>query len=219
MNECSTPESPHQFLGEIFTCVIDIQPHHAPLQPCEQVSIEREPGNVGGKRSIRIENGHSELAGFLPRRTASWLATLIDRGDVHVEAYVPQSALPKIRTHRTRVPLALMVFLTEQGRRLMVKPDPHGTPDLMHKLVSQVCQEASQSHDAKRVAELAAGLHALRNQDLLPETRLLLALFPAIAQQVAAWQNIRVLGGRPELDGQSASLPSAATSLPTTRTI
>ena len=55
-----------------------MQYHKARIHPGEQVNVERESKNARDRRAIRVENGHFEPVGYLPRKITSWLAPLID---------------------------------------------------------------------------------------------------------------------------------------------
>ena len=78
------------FLGEIETEIVGMQYHEAKILPGEQVNLERESKNACDRRAIRVENGHCEPVGYLPRKMASWLVPLIDSGQIHLDGYVPQ---------------------------------------------------------------------------------------------------------------------------------
>ena len=83
------------FLGEIETEIVGMQYHKAKILPGEQVNLERESKNAHDRRAIRVENGHFEPVGYLPRKMASWLAPLIDSGQIHLDGYVPQRFQPR----------------------------------------------------------------------------------------------------------------------------
>ena len=68
------------FLGEIETEIVGMQYHKARIHPGEQINLERESKNAHDRRAIRVENGHFEPVGYLPKSMASWLAPLIDNG-------------------------------------------------------------------------------------------------------------------------------------------
>src|SRR5664279_2753392 len=77
------------FLGEIETEIVGMQHYKARMCPGEQVNLERESDD---RRAIRVENGRFDSVGYLPRKMASWLATLIDEGQIHLDGYVPQGS-------------------------------------------------------------------------------------------------------------------------------
>ena len=61
-------------LGEIETQIVGMQCHKARIHPGEQINTERESKNTHDRRAIRVENGHFEPVGYLPKSMASWLA-------------------------------------------------------------------------------------------------------------------------------------------------
>ena len=87
--------------------------------PGEQINLEREPKNTHDRRAIRVENGHFEPVGYLPKSMASWLAPLIDKGKIHLDGYVPKES--KDTGEETSRPVNLMVFQGKKGRRLLEK--------------------------------------------------------------------------------------------------
>ncbi len=92
------------FLGEIETEIVGMQYRKAKIDPGEQVNLEREAKDTHDRRAIRVENGHDEPVGYLPKNMASWLAPLIDSGAKSIwMATCPRiSFLPKKRLHAAR---------------------------------------------------------------------------------------------------------------------
>ena len=105
---------------------------------------------------------------------ASWLAPLIDQGKIHLDGYVPQSSTGTEET--SRCPVNLMVFQCEKGRRLLEKAEPTNELEALHQTVLQAYQNAQGYRNPELILGLAKGLQPLEKQELLPETRLLLAL-------------------------------------------
>jgi SWI/SNF-related matrix-associated actin-dependent regulator of chromatin subfamily A3 len=83
-----------QLLGEIETHIAGRQYREASVEPGEHVNLEREPENEHDGNAIRVENGHCEHLGYLPRERAEWLAPLMDADEVRIEGYVPEQAEP-----------------------------------------------------------------------------------------------------------------------------
>jgi hypothetical protein len=180
------PSPEEQLLGEIETEIAGIQHHEAVVHPGEQVSLEREPENTDGKNTIRVENLSFQPAGYLPQNVVSWLAPLMDAGKIRVDGYVPQAAAVDWRVATQAYPLRLAVFLTPRGHDLLEKADAHNRQEALHQVVLHVHQGVQEYSDPKLILEIAEGLRPLEEQDLLPETRLLLALLPGIAKQLRA---------------------------------
>ena len=171
------------FLGEIETEIVGTQFHKA--NPSEQVNLERESKNAHDRRAIRVENGHFEPLGYLPKKMASWLAPLIDGGQIHLDGYVPQVATEEPSSR----PVVLMIFQGEKN--LLERTEPKNELEVLHQTVLQAYQNAQGYRNPELILGLAKGLRPLEKQELLPETRLLLALLPRIAQEVRASHGMR----------------------------
>ena len=90
----------------------------------------------------------------------------------------------------SRCPVTLMVFQCDKGRGLFKKVEPKSQLDALHQTVLQAYQSAQGYRDAELIVGLAKGLQPLEKQELLPETRLLLALLPGTAREVRAAQGM-----------------------------
>ena len=127
-----------------------------------------------------------------PRRTASWLAPLIDGGRIYLDGYVPQSR-SEAGVSPGRCPLVLSVFQREKGRGLLEKAVPRNELEALHQTVLQAYQNAQSYQTPELVLALAAELQSLAERPLLPETRLLLALLPRIAHEIRVSQGMRAV--------------------------
>ncbi len=177
------------FLGEIETEIIGMQHHKAKIDPGEQINLERQAKNTHDRHAIRVENGHDEPVGYLPKSVASWLAPLIDKGKIHLDGYVPKES--KDTGEETTRPVNLMVFQGKKGRRLLEKSEPQTELETLHQTVLQAYQSAQGYRNPELIVGLAKGLQPLENQELLPETRLLLALLPRMAHELRMSQGMR----------------------------
>ena len=180
----------NHLLGEIETEIVGRQYHKAGIHPGEQVNVERESKNARDRRAIRVENGHFEPVGYLPRKMASWLAPLIDHGQIHLDGYVPQNHA-ETGDEPTHCPVVLTVFQCEKGCGLLEKAEPKNELDALHQTVLQAYQNAQGYCNPELILGLAKGLQPLEKQELLPETRLLLALLPGMAREVRISQGMR----------------------------
>ena len=172
----------NHFLGEIETEIVGRQHHKAKVFPGEQVNLERQAKNAHDRRAILVENGQFDPVGYLPRSMASWLAPLIDSGEIHLDGYVPQN-FTETEKESSRCPLALMVFQCEEGHRLLERSEPANELDALHQTVLHAYQDAQSYRKPELILGLAKGLQPLERQELLPETRLLLALLPRLAHE------------------------------------
>ncbi|MGO9114040.1 MAG: ARPP-1 family domain-containing protein [Thermoguttaceae bacterium] len=176
------------FLGEIETEIVGMQ-HKAKVLPGEQINLEREAKNTHDRHAIRVENGQFESVGYLPRNMASWLAPLIDQGKIHLDGYVPQES--KADEETSRCPVNLMVFQSENGRLLLERAEPHEELEALHQTVLHAYQDAQGYRNSELILGLARGLRPLEKQELLPETRLLLALLPRMAHELRMSQGMK----------------------------
>ena len=187
-----------QLLGEIETRIVGMQYYEVDVEPGQQANLEREPENPHDELAIRVENGRFEPIGHLPRRVSSWLSPLIDAGNLRVEGRVPQAAQPG----HNRCPIVLTAFICKKGRHLLEKTKVHSKLDALHEVVRRAYEDAQGYSDPDLILELAAGLRSLGRQDLLPETWLLLALMPAIAQEVRTAQAFQAMASMHDLLGK-----------------
>ncbi len=185
----SKEEVRNPFLGEIEAEIVGMQHHEARIHPGEQINLEREPKNTHDRHAIKVANGKLEPVGYLPKSTASWLAPLIDKGKIHLDGYVPKDA--KDTSKETSRPVNLMVFQGKKGRRLLEKSEPQTELETLHQTVLQAYQSAQGYHNPDLIVGLAKGLQPLEKQELLPETRLLLAMLPRIAHELRMSQGMR----------------------------
>ena len=173
-----------QHLGEIRTEVVGMQYYDGTLRPGEPVHLEREPDNAHDPNAIRVENRDFVQAGHVARPTAAWLAPLVDNGKLRVDAAVPAPEPDCLPGERGRLPLVLDAYLCEKGRAVL---DPVLRPrtefDALHETVRKAYEDAAAYDDAALTIALGERLRALAKHDVLPETHLLLALFPAQAQR------------------------------------
>ena len=166
------------FLGEIETEIVGMQGRKATIEPGEQINLEREAKSPQDRRAIRVENGKFEPVGYLPRKVASWLSTLVNEHKIHLDGYIPQLTPAGTDEAAGRCPVVLMVFQDDMGAQLLEKTPPANEREALHQTVLQAYQNAQAYRDPELVLGLARGLQPLEKGELLPQTRLLLALLP-----------------------------------------
>ncbi len=186
MPETTLLEIQDSLLGEIETEIVGMQYHEAKIDPGDQVNLERDSKNRHDRRAIRVEIGCHEPVGYLPRKAVSWLAPLTDSGQIYLDGYVPQVA-PQTEN---RCPVVVRVFQCEKGRHMLEKAEPRTELETLHQTVLQAYGNAQSYHDPNLILGLAKGLRPLEKQDLLPETRLLLALLPRMAHEARVSQGM-----------------------------
>ena len=190
------------FLGELGAEIVGRRPHQAEIGPGEHLNIEREAENPDDKDAIRVENDWLQTAGYLPRSVASWLAPLIDSGKIRIEGYVPADLARPLPAVPERAPVTLMVFLTHSGRSII---ELGGAPDkrnALHELALEAYHKAQTFADPAALLDYVASLEPLSREDLLPETRLVLALIPAMTRETRAAKTIQALSALHSALGQ-----------------
>lgn len=172
--------------------------------PLPRAAAKAEAGEVvlvrrTGIGNIRVEDRRRRPLGHLPGRQRRWLAPLLKEGAVWLEAYVKDSPRPVDDSGRTRRLLASVYLhrsrLDVLSERFAVTPS-----QLAHQLVLRAYRQLPRYEDAHEVRELHARLtRRLRGQKLLPETELLLALFPRVGDELDAARRLRALSRLNEL--------------------
>ncbi|MGI6460860.1 MAG: ARPP-1 family domain-containing protein [Candidatus Hydrogenedentales bacterium] len=178
-------------LGEIEVNLAGMQYCRAVPTAGEKVHFEREPDNSHDRKAIRVENEDFAQVGYLPRKVAAWLTPLIDQGIVYTDGVV--AACPK--THIPSATLAVSIYGTPSNAAfLQAVRDPEALPGALHRIVLEAYNAM---HDWRRptlIRDVAERLGELSRRDLLPETRLLLALMPGVAQTLEAHADIGAVG-------------------------
>jgi len=182
-----------KFLGEVFTEIAGGQYYEAGIEPGGKLQLEREPGNEHDENAIRVENVRFQQAGYVPRRISSWLAPLIDSGEVWVEGRAADSPGAE---KSARDFILIELYLHGKGRRILRRSsDPKDGMEALHQAVLAVWAEVDKWTDAEAVTVLANRLKALAAEDLLPRTRMLLSLFKYRAWKMRRLAEERAIEG------------------------
>ena len=181
------------FLGELDAEIVGRQHHQAEIRPGEHLNLEREPANPHDKTAIRVENGRFQMAGYVPRSMASWLAPLLDSGKIRVEGYFPANPPPPHPVAHGHLPVALMVYLADSGHSILDLRDSQDKLNALHELAIQAYHKAQTFADPRVLLDYAASLEPLSREDLLPETRLVLALIPGMTREIRAVKTMQAL--------------------------
>ena len=171
------------FLGEIETEIVGMQYHKAKINPGEQINLEREAKNANDRRAIRVENGHVR-AGRLSAQNDGFVAGSANRRGENPSGRLCAPGFRACEEEASRCPVNLMVFQCEKGHRLLEKTEPQNELEALHQTVLQAYQNAQAYRNPELILGLAKGLKPLEKHDLLPETRLLLALLPRMAHEL-----------------------------------
>jgi len=176
-------ESKKRLLGEILTRVTRVRAYCSPVVASKAVLLEREQFNLRCRYAIRVRDAKGKHVGYLSTSTASWLAHLLDVGKVRIAGYIPPRPGVPRRVPTPSLPVVLSVFISEQEDGLLDKKVICTRQDVLHQVVFQAYQLAHQLANSKLVEDLAHGLKPLVRQNLYPETHLLIALLPGIANE------------------------------------
>jgi hypothetical protein len=173
-------DAPDLRLGVLET-VITGGHHSAALRKGEVMVLVREKGNKQDPKAVRVLNQREEAVGYLPLRIVSWLAPMLDRDAVEVTGRVVDTR--SLRHGLT--PLDLKVELTKHGYgALGGRPLPTNAGEALHHIVSRTFFQARDWERPELIREAGEWLAQANCPTRLPETRMLLALFPALAHAV-----------------------------------
>lgn len=177
-------------LGEISVGLAGSQYCDAAVQSDEKVHLEREPDNTHDRNAIRVENEDFVKVGYVPRQTAAWLTPLIDNGTVYVDG---KATVCEDGTMPT-VELVLSLYVAPKGAAFLeAVRDPATTAQALHAVVMETYTAMHAWRRPEVIRDTAERLGALSRRDLLPETQLLLALMPRLADGLEAHADIDAL--------------------------
>lgn len=194
MNETQRPaHARDHFVGEVDAQIIGHHHYPAEIAPGEHLNLEREPANPHDKNAIRVENGRCQMVGYLPRSMANWLAPLIDSGKIRIECYLPANPPSPRSAVAENLPASLMVHLTDSGRSILELSGSQDNLHALHELALQAYRKAQSFADPEVLLDYAASLEPLSREDLLPETRLVLALITGMVREIRAVKTMQAL--------------------------
>ena len=172
------------YLGDIRTEVVGTQYYDGEIRPKDPVGIEREPGNDHDPNAIRVMSPDSEQVGHLPRRMAAWLAPLLDAGKVRVDGRCETG------DHGETTAVRLRIYLCPKGKSVLQRVKaPANEVSALHEVIRRAFREAKSYEDPDLIRSLGKRLSVLARHGVLPETQLLLALFPHIADVIRRRQS------------------------------
>ena len=181
INSPTTPAE--QLLGTVDTVIAGSQYCDADAEAGDMLTLEREPSNQHDANAVRIDNEAFEKVGYLPRRIVSWLAPLIDDGRVIADATAAQ---PDGHEEHDFPPVSLKLYLSHKGAAILdVWPDPENDLQALHRAVLETYLAAGDWTHPQVVSAVGKRLASLFKKELLPETKMLLLLFPHRAGEAA----------------------------------
>lgn len=178
-----------KLLGEIEVKLPFRPTPDAALPTGDVVYLRRE-----GEHSIRIETHQQKLLGHVPSRIGRWLAPLIDQRVVWLEAYVKQ-LVPSSADRRQHLVILASVYLHRSRLDLLAPQPVTDAQQALHQLVLATYFHLPRCRKASEVRTLHGSLlRKIGAHRALPETYLLLALFPRVADELDVARRMVLLG-------------------------
>lgn len=156
-------------IGSIFVPLAGVRYHEARARLGDPVTLVREPDNPHDRNAIRVDDVDGRALGHIPRRTAIWLAPLLDRGRIQVAGKVNE-VFPKPEGARGG---AEEVFLRLD---LSWTDDPDWAGNTRLAILDEVRQNLAGETDPATARRLGKWLMALWRHDLEPEAKMMLAI-------------------------------------------
>ena len=172
-------------LGPLFVPLAGAGHYRARAQVGEPVTLIREPDNPHDRNAIRVDNPAGETLGHIPRRTAHWMAPLLDTGRIRVQGLVSEVTARARETHYGQAEAYLRLDLDRVA-------SAGEETDARSRILNEVRRHLNQITDPEEARRLGKWLMGLWNHDLEPEAKMLLAVMrsrgraletPAPAQQ------------------------------------
>ncbi|MFB3785329.1 MAG: ARPP-1 family domain-containing protein [bacterium] len=172
-----------KYLGEIQTRLTGCQYVAGEVRPGDELHLERDIYNPHDSNAILVKNPDFARVGYLSREMTRWLAPLIDRGAVWLEARVPASWNPNPFRRHEGFPAELKVFLTRHGFSILAPiENPATDVEALHETIREVFVKLDTYKNPDVIWGLSKRLEKTAARGVAPETHLLLALFPAKAE-------------------------------------
>ncbi|HOJ59079.1 MAG TPA: HIRAN domain-containing protein [bacterium] len=172
-----------KYLGEIRTRLAGCQYVAGEVQPGDILHLERELDNPHDPNAILVRNPDFARVGYISREMARWIAPLIDRGALWLEAQVPADWNPDPFRRHAGFPAELKVYLTRQGFAILEPVENPATDiEALHETIREVFVKLDTYKNPDVIWGLSKRLEKMAVRDVAPETHLLLALFPAKAE-------------------------------------
>ncbi|HOL96680.1 MAG TPA: HIRAN domain-containing protein [bacterium] len=176
-------EEQTQFLGEIQTKLYNCPLPAEAIHPGEALYLERDFHHPANPHAIRAMTAGHEKAGTVAKNKSAWLAPLLDRGAIRLEARIASEWNPGRPKPGEGYPLTLRVYLAPAGFSIL-EPNTHPRTELeiLHETIRQIYGSLAGQADPPLMAGMVNRLEKFAEGDLAPETHLLLALLQAKGQ-------------------------------------
>lgn len=202
-------------LGVFDTVIVGTKYHDGKARAGDTILLQREPDNKYDRNAVLCISADREEVGYLPRRIVKWLAPLMDDRKVELVAIVTNSNMKRPDL------LGLGISVTWCGADMETMPR-----DLymaLHGIVRGVLDSAASMANPSDIETLGEKLWSLDDKKLLPETYLMLHLFPGVAKRVQRERRTDALAqcraaieslhlGQPQSFGNIAFYPILGTS-------
>jgi hypothetical protein len=168
-----------ELLGTINSQIVGIQYYDDEVKGGEKVYFEREPDNDHDKNAIRVENLDFKKVGFLPKKSSSWLAPLIDQGKVMIDGFAKEA----INDNDYSVPIEIKITLKSKDEDIFTKNKLiSSAEEAFHEAVLYSYENIIDKCDHGVTGNFTELLSRAVDRNILPKTKLLLELFETKAK-------------------------------------
>jgi hypothetical protein len=138
-----------------------------------------KPDNEHDENAVKVENLDFKKVGFLPMKTSSWLAPLIDQGKVMIDGLVKDSYYD----NEYSIPIDIKVTLKSKGKDIFHKnKDISSAEEAFHEAVLYSYENIIDKCDSDVTSNFTELLSRAVDRSVLPKTKLLLELFESKVQ-------------------------------------
>jgi hypothetical protein len=163
-----------KLLGSIKSQIVGIQYYDNEVKSGEKIFFEREPDNDHDKNAIRVENLDFKKVGFLPKKTSSWMAPLIDQGKVMIDGFAKEA----INDNDYSVPIEIKITLKSKGEDIFrMNKDISSAEEAFHEAVLYSYENIIDKCNSGVTSNFTELLNRAVDRNILPKTKLLLELF------------------------------------------
>jgi hypothetical protein len=163
-------------LGTIKSQIVGIQYYDDGVKGGEKIFFEREPDNDHDKNAIRVENLDFKKVGFLPKKSSSWLAPLIDQGKVMIDGIVKDSYYDNDYS----IPIEVKITLKSKGIDIFKENKLiSSAEEAFHEAVLYSYENIIDNCTSDVTSNFTELLSRAVDRQILPKTKLLLELFEA----------------------------------------
>jgi hypothetical protein len=171
------------FLGEIRTSVTGRPWRGVAVHVGDEVRTRRQWDNQHDAPAIEVSTTNGETLGQLSRRVGAWLAPLLDREMLRVEAVASSPPGRDDQGRRQGPGLTLLVFLTARGRTILEDRTLDDERDIAHAMVLWAWRQAQGGLKPRVLDAVFTRVRLALPKHPHPETQLLLAMQPSLVEE------------------------------------